>query len=142
MLIKGVHRRIGGWIASFYDVQDFVAAQAPKSPTLPVSPSVSMIALQLGNVYFLLMMLGVAVCYTSSEPKVIRNYLIALAVADLGHIYVTYVGLGWDNFIDVANYNSMAWGNIGASAFLFVNRIGYLMGLFGPAKAVKGKKTA
>jgi len=130
---------IGGWLAPFYDLQKFVAGQVPASPTPPIAPSVSVLALQLGNVYLLLMMLGVAVCYTSSEPKVVRNYLIALAIADLGHIYSTYVGLGWDNFIDVQNWNNLAWGNIGASAFLFVNRILYLLGAFGSAKAPKGK---
>lgn len=88
------------------------------------------------------MMLGVAVCYTSSEPKVVRNYLIALAIADLGHIYSTYVGLGWNDFADFRNYNNLAWGNIGASAFLFVNRVLYLMGVFGPAKIPKDKRTA
>jgi len=84
-------------------------------------------------------MLGLAVCYTTSEPRVLRNYLIALAVADLGHIYATYAAMGWESFVDVAGWGAVAWGNIGASGFLFVNRVMYLLGWFGEPK---GKERA
>lgn len=38
----------------------------------------------------------------------------------------------YDRVVDIANWNSMAWGNIGATVVLFLTRTAYLMGLFGP----------
>jgi hypothetical protein len=79
----------------------------------------------------------VGVCYTTTEPRVLRNYLIGLAIADVGHVYATFLGMGWDAFTDVAAWNVLTWGNIGATGFLFVNRIAYLLGVFGYAQAPK-----
>lgn len=78
-----------------------------------------------------------AVLHTSTEPKVVRNYLIALAIADVGHVYATYLGMGWAAFVNVGAWNPLTWGNIGATAFLFINRLAYFMGIFGTAKAPK-----
>jgi hypothetical protein len=57
-------------------------------------------------------MVGAAVLYTTREPKVVRNYLVALWVADIGHIVLTYRGLGHDSFMDVGSWNAMTWGNV------------------------------
>ena len=35
-------------------------------------------------------MVGVGVLYTTTEAKVVRNFLLACAIADVGHLYVTY----------------------------------------------------
>lgn len=82
-------------------------------------------------------LLGVGVLHTTSEPKVVRNYLVGLAIADIGHIYATYLAMGWDAFVDVGAWNALTWGNIGATGFLFVNRVAHLLGVFGSAKAPK-----
>ena len=36
-------------------------------------------------------MVGVGVLYATTEIKVVRNFLLACAIADVGHLYVTYV---------------------------------------------------
>ncbi|KAL5332825.1 hypothetical protein BJX70DRAFT_392659 [Aspergillus crustosus] len=69
------------------------------------------------SMYGLLALIGIGVLNATSEPKVLRNYLIALAIADVGHIYVTYLAMGPEFFFDVR--------------FLFVNRLLYFLGLFG-----------
>lgn len=118
-----------------------------------------LVALQLGNCYGLLFLAAVAVLYTTTEPKVVRNYLIALWIADIGHVAVCYFGLGFERFVDVASWNSMTWGNVGATVsevflekpedrladefkmFLCLTRTAYLLGLFGPdAPAPSAKK--
>lgn len=43
-----------------------------------------MVAYQLGNIYLLLAMVGVAVLYSTTEALVVRNYVIALWIADIG----------------------------------------------------------
>lgn len=77
------------------------------------------------------MLLGVGIMYATNEPKVLRNYLIALGIADLSHIYCVYLGLGREHVFHAGSWNALTWGNLGVTAFLFLNRIGYLFGLFG-----------
>ena len=88
-------------------------------------------------------MLAVVCCYATNDSKVTRNYLIVVAIADLGHVYSTYTGLGWDKFMDIGTWNDMMWGNIGSSIFLFINRVATILGVFGHIKtAEKGRKLA
>jgi len=106
-----------------------------------IHPSSIALAYQLANLYGLLFLLGVGICYTTTEPKVLRNYLFCLAVADFGHIYVTYLAMGTGAFFDVSEWNLLTWGNISITGFLFLNRLAYLTGFFGDAKApVEGGK--
>ena len=35
-------------------------------------------------------MVGVGILYTTTEAKVVRNFMLACACADIGHLYVTY----------------------------------------------------
>ena len=60
-------------------------------------------------------MIGLAVLSSTSEVKVVRNYLVALWIADIGHIALTWHALGHENFTDIARWNAMTWGNIGAT---------------------------
>ena len=69
----------------------------------------------------------------------VRNFLLACAIADVGHVYVTYLGMGED-FWDVARWNGLAWGNIGATGSLFVVRCLYLLGAFGEDRIHKDTK--
>ncbi|KAJ5153249.1 uncharacterized protein N7482_009727 [Penicillium canariense] len=126
-----------GSLAPLYDLQGFIAGQTPQAEPPTAHPSSLALAYQLGNLYSLLFLIGVAVLHTTTEPKVLRNYLIALAIADVGHVYATYLGMGWNAFVDVGAWNALTWGNIGATAFLFFNRVAYLLGIFGTAKAPK-----
>jgi hypothetical protein len=74
-----------------------------------------MVALHLGNMYLLLAMVGIAVLYTTTEAKVVRNYAIALWLADIGHVAITCYVMGYERVVDFANWNAMAWGNIGST---------------------------
>ncbi|KAL1968039.1 hypothetical protein VTN77DRAFT_2168 [Rasamsonia byssochlamydoides] len=135
---------IGGFVSAIFDLEGFVSGQTPSAPPppTPFHPSTVAVTYQLGNIYLLLMFVGVGVMYSTSEPRVLRNYLIALAIADAGHICATGVAMGWDAFVDVGAWGAVAWGNIGLTAFLFANRLAYLLGMFGYAKAPKNEKTA
>ncbi|KAL8929708.1 MAG: hypothetical protein Q9172_000265 [Xanthocarpia lactea] len=131
---------IGGYLAPILDTASFAAAQVPGiAPTLLTSTS-QVLALQLGNCYGLIALIAIGVLYSTNEPKVVRNYLIACAIADIGHLWVTYIVLGYANFVDVRGWNSLAWGNIGFTFFLFVVRVGYLAGMFGHDRVVASVK--
>ena len=131
------NHRVLGSLAPIYDLDGFIAGQTPQADPPLSHPSSLALAYQLANLYSLLFLVGIGVLHATTDPKVIRNYFIGLAIADIGHIYATYLGMGWTAFADVGAWNALTWGNIGATAFLFVNRVAYLAGLFGSARAPK-----
>lgn len=132
-----VDRALGS-AAPLFDLHGFIAGQTPTvAAPVTLHPSSVALAYQLGNLYSLLFLVGVGVCHATTEPKVLRNYLIGLAIADVGHVYATGLAMGWDAFVDVGAWNVLTWGNVGATTFLFVNRIAYFLGFFGYAKAPK-----
>lgn len=63
---------------------------------------------RLGNCYLLLAMMSVAILYTTQEPKVVRNYVIALWLADISHVFITCYIMEYKRVVDVANWNAMA----------------------------------
>ncbi|MCJ1322378.1 hypothetical protein MMC15_007726 [Xylographa vitiligo] len=134
---------IAGWIAANFDTVSFIADQIPSSSSLnvhPSSPSAQVVAMQLGNTYMLLALLGLFILNTTTDVRVVKVYIVALAIADIGHVVPTMWMLGWERSINVRSWNKMAWGNIGATVFLFVTRVTYLSGLFGKDRAAqKGK---
>ena len=76
---------------------------------------------QLGNCYFLAFLVAVAVLYSTNEIKVIRNYLVALWIADITHVLTTVLALGYEETVQVHGWNPMTWGNIGATVSVIPN---------------------
>ncbi|KAI9776035.1 MAG: hypothetical protein M1839_000637 [Geoglossum umbratile] len=120
-----------GAAAAFLSPASFVADQLPGTPPHALTPSQLIVALQLGNLYLLIGFIGVAVLYTTTSSRVVRCYIFAFLLGDIGHLAVTYHGMGGDKFCDIATWNSMAWGNIGVTSFIFLARCAYLLGLLG-----------
>lgn len=87
-------------------------------------------------------MIGVGVLYSTSESVVVRNYLLACAIGDVGHLLATYHVIGHANFVGVRDWNKVAWGNIGVTAFLLFVRLLYFIGIFGNDKARKSPRKA
>ncbi|ORY60537.1 uncharacterized protein BCR38DRAFT_349729 [Pseudomassariella vexata] len=130
---------VAGCIGAFIDPDWFIAEQIASPIPLKHTDNARLVALQLGNLYGLIFMIGVAVLYTTSEIKVVRNYLWACWVADLSHIGLTLYLLGYDRSMAVSQWNAMAWGNIGATAFFCLTRTAYLLGLFGKSGKARPK---
>jgi hypothetical protein len=95
---------------------------------------------QIANIYGLVGLLAVGDIYGSSERHVVRNLITTLAVADIGHMYAMYAVIGLEAFLDVGSWSPVAWGSIGFTAFLFVNRVAYLLGVFGSEAATTSEK--
>lgn len=106
---------MAGFIGAIISPEWFIEEQVALSPHVTVNDNARLVALQLGNIYLLLAMVGVAVLYSTREAKVVKNYLIALWLADIGHLAVTYHVLGWERVVDIAQWNAMTFGNIGAT---------------------------
>ena len=92
----------------------FIAEQVPgQVGQHAVSYNSRLVALQLGNLYLLLAFLGIGILTATTDPKVVRNYLIALLLGDVGHVGVTYLIIGHQRFMDISAWNLMTWGNVG-----------------------------
>ena len=135
---------VAGVFAAVLDTENFVKGQLPSASATPVWPAAStqVLALQLGNLYGLLGMVGIGVLYFTSEARVVRNYLLACAIADVGHVWATYAVMGQKDFLDVTNWNAIAWGNIGVTMGLLTTRVLYLTGILGEDKIVESTKQA
>lgn len=83
---------VAGYFSPLLNTSRFANSQLPPASvsTISLTATDRILALQLGNVYGLLAMIGVGVLYATTEAKVVRNFLLACAIADVGHLYVTY----------------------------------------------------
>ncbi|KAK5198864.1 hypothetical protein LTR72_005167 [Exophiala xenobiotica] len=123
---------VWGYATALRTPEQYYADQTPNAELakLVFTPQALSLTLQLGNVLLLLAAMAIICCWTT-HADVTQKYLIAVALADLGHIYAAYRGLGDTVFWDVTQWNEMAYGNIGASSFLHINRWMTVAGLFG-----------
>ncbi|OLN96498.1 hypothetical protein CCHL11_00570 [Colletotrichum chlorophyti] len=131
---------LGAVINPDWFISEQITSTVNTAAPAPASDNSRLVALQLGNIYLLMAMVGLAVLNTTNELKVVRAYLVALWIADIGHIYLCYLVIGLDRFVDVGQWNSMTWGNVGATAFLCLTRSFYLLGLFGPDVPARGSE--
>ncbi|KAI1380016.1 hypothetical protein F4677DRAFT_408285 [Hypoxylon crocopeplum] len=129
---------VGGFLGPLLDANWFIAQQLdkPSGITTSYDDNARLVALQLGNTYGLLFLIGVAVLYTTTELKVVRNYIIALWIADITHVGLTCWALGYDQVVDVSSWSAVTWGNVGFTTFLCLTRTAWLLGLFGPDRQI------
>jgi hypothetical protein len=92
--------------------------------------SAQLLSFQLGNCYLLLCLLGVFILHTTTELKVVRAYIWALLIADVGHVGLTAASMGWRATLAVGDWTGVAFGNIALTLFLFAVRCLYLAGYF------------
>lgn len=71
-----------------------------------------MVAWQLGNLYLLMAFMGLFILNTTSEAKVVRAYLLALWLGDIGHVGFSAYGLGIERLFNVAQWNALTGGNV------------------------------
>ncbi|KAF4583300.1 DNA-binding domain-containing protein [Ophiocordyceps camponoti-floridani] len=133
---------LAGFVGAVRDPVWFAAEQVPQKIPSAVSPSAVVLALQLGNLYLLMSLVGIAVLLSTSELRVVRRYLAALWIGDIGHVFFSCRALGLDLLTRPSAWNAMAWGNIAATVFLFAMRSAYFLGVFGPDRPASRPKSA
>jgi hypothetical protein len=104
---------VAGFFGPMISPEWFLAEQIAGSPQQGITRNAQMVVYQLANIYLLMALVGIGVLYTTTESRVVRNYLIALAIGDLGHVGITYYVIEHEKAIDIANWTSVTWGNIG-----------------------------
>jgi len=98
-----------------------------------------MVTYQLGNTFFIMSMMAFVVLWSSSEARVVKRYLWALAIGDVGHLFSVWWFSGSGYFFGVSQWNALAGGSIGFTTFLLLTRIVTLMGGFGDIGEREGK---
>ena len=136
---------VWAYVLTLIDPQRYYADQAPQGILSDhvFTPQSLSLTLQFGNVLLLLAAMAIVCCFTN-HAEVARRYLIAVALADVGHIYSVYTALGDKVFWDLNEWNQMMAGNVGVTIFLNINRWLTVAGLFGKigGRASAGKKNA
>ncbi|KAI0133606.1 hypothetical protein BJ170DRAFT_169197 [Xylariales sp. AK1849] len=137
---------VWAYITALSDPFTFFASQAPNAPlsAKEFGPQALAMTLQQANVLLLLGAIA-TICSFTTRVSTTRWYLIAVAFADLGHIWATYKAVGPEYFWNLGEWNDMIWGNVGASVFLNINRWLTVMDAFGRlgrGVAVARKKNA
>lgn len=105
---------MAGFLGAVNDPAWFVAEQVPQKlvPAPAVTENSIVLAWQLGNLYLLMAFVGLFVLNSTSEVKVVRSYLWALWLGDIGHVAFSCYGLGKERMMNPSEWNGMAWGNI------------------------------
>lgn len=98
---------------------------------MPIPAGALILSHTIGNVFVLLAGLAVLCTAITREARVAKCYLVMVACGDLGHIYSSYVVMGPSVFWNFASYNDMMIGNVAVSAFLHINRLATVLGVFG-----------
>ncbi|KAG6004638.1 hypothetical protein E4U21_000862 [Claviceps maximensis] len=129
---------MAGFVGAVKDPAWFVSQQVPQKAvsTAVVSENSIVLAWQLGNLYLLMAFVGLFVLNSTSEIKVVRRYLWALWLGDIGHVAFSCYGLGKARMMNPWEWNPLAWGNIVFTGWLFSMRSAYFLGFFGSDKPI------
>lgn len=109
------------------------AAKTVLDDVVAKDASARLLSAQLGNAYLLLCLLGVFILNTTTEIKVVRAYIWALLIADVGHVGLTVASMGWTATLAVGDWSGPTVGNVGITSALFAVRCAYLAGYFDAA---------
>jgi hypothetical protein len=109
--------RLAGFVVALSDPVSFAREQVPATTVLEKLTTVPMgtqaMAMHLGNLYLLCGLIGLSVLWTTTDPKLVKYYIISLWICDINHMAISGWALGQKAVLDIQNWNSMAWGNIG-----------------------------
>ncbi|KAK6341910.1 hypothetical protein TWF730_001395 [Orbilia blumenaviensis] len=124
----------GGFAIAILFPELFVALQLPDTEVTELSPSNKLIAWQTGNLFGIMAMMGIAVLFATTEPPVVKRYLVALLLGDIGHLTAVWWVMGSYEFFAAHRWSWFTWGNVGMTMFLALARVGTLGGLLGEIK--------
>ncbi|KAF3284729.1 hypothetical protein TWF970_011016 [Orbilia oligospora] len=125
---------VAGFAIAIFQPERFVALQLPNTESTDLSPSGKLIAWQTGNLFGIMAMMGIAILFATTEVVVVKRYLIALLLGDIGHLTAVWWMMGSYEFFSAHRWNGFTWGNVGITFLLALVRIGTLVGLFGEIK--------
>ena len=76
--------------------------------------------------------LTVIACHMTTDPKVIKGWLIVTGSVETIYMYGIYQGMGgWTGFKNVGAWSGSDWVNVVGGAFMGMNKMATLMEVFG-----------
>ncbi|EPS36823.1 hypothetical protein H072_9599 [Dactylellina haptotyla CBS 200.50] len=75
-----------GFAVAILTPDEFVAQQLPDTALTALAPSGRLMAWQTGNLFGIMAMMAIAVLWSTTEAAVVRRYLVALFLGDVGHL--------------------------------------------------------
>lgn len=111
---------LAGAVAAFFFGQDYlVMTHAETTPSkilgLPIATNVAL--RQLGNLYLAFAINEFLVLRATNDLKVWRAFLLALLIADVGHLIACYPAGGFSQYYEAIKWNAMDVGNL---AFVYI----------------------
>lgn len=119
-----------GWSAAWNSPSNFVTKQLPTAP-LAVPDAALLLSYSLGSIFLLLVGVAILCTVVTREKRITKGYLLIAAAGDLGHMLANYKAMGPAVFWNFNEYNEIMWGNVAVTAFLHVNRLATVLGVFG-----------
>lgn len=139
LYIEPVATLVGAFFAWFlpYAYLSRTDASSAPNPVLGVPTSTGISLRQLGNLYMVFALNEALVLRATTDIKVWRALLIALLIADFGHLY-TVLPLGARIYYGALDWDLIHWGNVGFVYCGAATRICFLSGV-GLGTAPKGR---
>ncbi|KAH6880677.1 hypothetical protein B0T10DRAFT_581226 [Thelonectria olida] len=81
--------QILGFVVTSFTPQYYACMQTPTPISHTLLPSEKIVIYQLGNLFLLIVILGLSIMNSTRDPAVISAYLSALWWGGLGHIGIT-----------------------------------------------------
>ncbi|KAF3941300.1 hypothetical protein ABW19_dt0201660 [Dactylella cylindrospora] len=122
---------LAGFGYAILQSEKFVAEQLPDTPVTALTPTGTLIAWQTGNLFGIMCMMAIAILWSTTEVAVMKRYLVALLIGDLGHVIAIWWFMGSAAFFGIHQWNILTWANVGFTIFLALTRTATLAGLFG-----------
>ncbi|KAG8992695.1 hypothetical protein FRB95_001063 [Tulasnella sp. JGI-2019a] len=127
-----------GAAAGWTNTSRFFHDQIPSTTTpVDLDPRANIVAWQLAGCYLLIAMIDFmffqslrrVVTNAASQEYMARQFLTCFALADLIHIAVSLFGFPAYVRMDPVTWNALTHGNVTFTAFLFIVRMAWFMGI-------------
>ena len=118
---------LAGAYAAFFHQQLYLRLTHSRTAPRGIPPLSNKIVLnQLANLYMLFAINEALVLRSTNDRNVWRALIVALLVADIGHIWSVHL-IGSKIYWDVMSWNAIDWGNLGFVYLGALIRISFLL---------------
>ena len=126
---------VGAYYALLQQQTYLRLSHPPTAPKYGIPTSTRLVLNQLANLYLFFALNEAFVLRATTDLKVWRTVLLALLIADVGHLYSVHP-LGLTKYWDVRNWNAIDWGNLG---FVYLGAFARVCFLLSPTNIISAR---
>jgi hypothetical protein len=128
LIVEPISTVIGAYFAFFQPQTYLQLTHAASAPQSGAPLGVQIVLAQLSNLYLLFAINEVLVLRSTTDLRVWRALLLALLIADFGHLW-SVNKLGASVYWNILKWNAMDWGNVGFVYVGAISRIAFFCGI-------------